>query len=216
METSKNPEGHSPRYWRKHPHKVPAISSTPIEEACSVAEKWSKSDRLAIALFLLSVAVAIILFLVEKTPAMVAVLISFLVASLIYPVLHFCSSRRSRTVAFAGIAILVAILAFFNLHPAKSPVSVVTGDAPKPSPEAWQPHVSVADHVVIDHVGSTEMVTHGRAVVNNSQISGGKVGIKNDGDLTINGSQIIDNDTNIVNTTDPATGRRKKTKPPQR
>ena len=71
------------------------------------SERLSKSDKLAIVFFLLGIAVAIILFLVEKTPATVLSLLGLLAAALIYPILHFVKRSPGRIVAFFALVLIV-------------------------------------------------------------------------------------------------------------
>jgi hypothetical protein len=58
--------------------------------------KYSTSDKLAIALACLSGVIAIILFLVEKTPLTVSGLLGLMVILSIYPILHLAQSKTVR------------------------------------------------------------------------------------------------------------------------
>jgi hypothetical protein len=87
-------------------------------------ERYDNSDKLAIALAFVGVAVAIVLFLIAplletaKT-ATVLVLLGLLLGSVIYPVIHFFRSRFRRVHAFVGIAILSTVFGVLLLRPAK-------------------------------------------------------------------------------------------------
>ncbi len=54
-----------------------------------MADKYSVSDKLAIALTCLAGAMAIVLFLVEKTPLSILLMLAAMFALLIYPTIHF-------------------------------------------------------------------------------------------------------------------------------
>jgi hypothetical protein len=70
---------------------------------------YNISDRLGIALACLAGVMAIILFLIEKTPTTILCLLSLMVTLLVYPVLHFVKNIRWRTVVFilCGLATLL-------------------------------------------------------------------------------------------------------------
>jgi hypothetical protein len=71
--------------------------------------QWSWSDRLAIALACLAGVMALILFWIDKTPLAAGISIAAMAALLVYPVLHFLSSKRMRVSAFVVLAVLLAI-----------------------------------------------------------------------------------------------------------
>ena len=100
----------------------------------AIMEKYSSSDKLAVALFFVGVAVAIILFLVEKTPAMVALLLVLLTLSLIYPVLHFFKRSRARVFCFSGVGLLVAVLGVFVWPHPKKNASLIPSAGPAVAP----------------------------------------------------------------------------------
>lgn len=65
-----------------------------------MAEKYNTSDSLAIALTCVAAVMAIVLFLLEKTPFWVVTLLMFMLALSIYPILHFVRSRPLRALVF--------------------------------------------------------------------------------------------------------------------
>jgi hypothetical protein len=76
----------------------------------SAMEDLAPSDKLAIALACLAGVMAIILFLIEKTPGWVVFLLLSMVALVVYPVLHFAKGIRARLSLLSLVA--VATLAF--------------------------------------------------------------------------------------------------------
>ena len=85
----------------------PKLKVLNAESGKTAAAGYSNSDRLGIALFLVGIAFAIVLFLAEKTPTTVLVLLASVVGALVYPVLHFCRTPRRRIVIFVILAIVV-------------------------------------------------------------------------------------------------------------
>src|SRR5712664_3201827 len=71
--------------------------------------KWSRSDKLAIALACLGAAVALILFLVEKSPITVGLMTFFIAALLTYPIFHFLPLRKFQIPALIVMFILVFV-----------------------------------------------------------------------------------------------------------
>jgi hypothetical protein len=69
-------------------------------------EKYSQSDKLAVALACLAGFMAVVLFLIEKTPLMVAGSLMLMVALCIYPILHFARSIGVR-IALMVLALLI-------------------------------------------------------------------------------------------------------------
>src|ERR1039457_5068736 len=80
-------------------------------EGCAMVEEekhlgtYSPSDKLAIALTCLAGVMAIVLFLVEKTPLTVVGLLVAMVILLVYPVLHFARRPLIR----GGVLILAMV-----------------------------------------------------------------------------------------------------------
>ncbi len=77
-------------------------------EDSKATEKYNNSDKLAIALACLAGVMAIILFLVEKTPWVVGGLLPLMIGLCIYPIVHVTKSRFLRTTL-----LIVAVLATF-------------------------------------------------------------------------------------------------------
>jgi hypothetical protein len=72
--------------------------------------RYSPSDRLAIALACLAGVMAIVLFLVEKTPFWVVTLLVLMLALSVYPILHFVRLRPLRVICLiAAFAVSVGI-----------------------------------------------------------------------------------------------------------
>jgi hypothetical protein len=112
---------------------------------------WSPSDKLAIALFCSSGALALILFLVEKTPTAVRIIVVAIVALLLYPIKHFTSSR---TAGWTALTVMVAAAGVFGwgvwpkpsshvpvaVSPPNQPQSSITPNTdPKPPARQKQP-----------------------------------------------------------------------------
>lgn len=72
-------------------------------------ERWSWSDKLAVALACAGAAIALILFLAEKTPLTVGVMVAGIAALLIYPIIHFAPSWKTR------IPVLIVMLALVGI-----------------------------------------------------------------------------------------------------
>lgn len=72
--------------------------------------RYTTSDKLAIALACLAGIMAIVLFLVEKTPGIVVTLLTLLVALSVYPVIHFVRSILIRTCLLLCVIGVVLIL----------------------------------------------------------------------------------------------------------
>ena len=70
-------------------------------------QKYSISDRLGIALACLGAVLAIVLFLIEKTPLAVAGCLLAILVLLVFPVLHFFHKATSRSLVFAVVIILL-------------------------------------------------------------------------------------------------------------
>lgn len=68
----------------------------------------SGSDKLAIALACAGGAMALILYLVEKTPMTVGVMVFFLFVLLIYPIVHFARNVKVRAFCLIAMALIVS------------------------------------------------------------------------------------------------------------
>lgn len=104
----------------------------------SPSEKWTWSDKLSVALACAGAALALVLFLVEKTPGTVAVMLACIAALLTYPILHFVTSRTARIPVFVATAGLVVLFGWKvwprgpQPHPvAPSSATVITPQASK-------------------------------------------------------------------------------------
>jgi hypothetical protein len=75
----------------------------------NAVSEYTTSDKLGVVLFCLAGVMAIILFLVEKTPYTVASLLLLMVGLLIYPALHFFKRKGLRTAIFSTMAIGTAV-----------------------------------------------------------------------------------------------------------
>src|ERR1700733_7557733 len=115
---AKNPEGHSPRYWRTHPKAV--VHSTFAEKrANAMTESKMKPESLwahrALVLACLTIAMAAALVIIEKTPlGMVVLLLVFLVGTT-YPVMFLAgwfdpAHRKTRVLRFLLPMLVLLVL----------------------------------------------------------------------------------------------------------
>jgi hypothetical protein len=115
---------------RRKPHRTGLLVSNPklkvfnAQSGKIAAAGYNNSDRLGIALCLVGVVGATVLFLIEKTSTTVPLLLALMVAALVYPVLHFCRTPRSRIVIFVILAIGVFAFGRF-VWPNKSALAPV-------------------------------------------------------------------------------------------
>src|SRR5271157_1441297 len=96
------------------------------------------SDRLAIALACLAGVMAIALFLIEKTPVSVLVLLGLMLALLIFPVLHFFRGATARIMLFV-VAIFGTFLFGWSVWPRTIRAVAETTQQPTPSPKPTGP-----------------------------------------------------------------------------
>jgi predicted PurR-regulated permease PerM len=72
-------------------------------------ERYTLSDKLAIALTCLAALLALVLFWIDKTPLSAGITMALMAALIAYPVFHFITSRRIAVVvlciAWAGIGL---------------------------------------------------------------------------------------------------------------
>jgi len=62
----------------------------------------------------------------------------------------------------------------------------------------------IADDVIVDGFGSTEVFVDGLVYMRNGEVSGGKVGIENNGgQVHLDGTKVHDNEKNIINNAHP-------------
>jgi hypothetical protein len=72
--------------------------------------EMSSSDKLAVVLALLGAALALILFLLEKTPLIVGAVLVAIALLLVYPIIHFAKRTVLRVMALVVMVILVGLL----------------------------------------------------------------------------------------------------------
>lgn len=118
-------------------------------------EQWSKSDKLAVALFCLGAVMALVLFLVEKTPLTVGFMIFFIIGLLVFPIIHFFSAIPARVVS---LILMLGIVGLFGWNvwphredrkPDTSPPQKAVGAQsplvpPVPAPRSTQPKITSA------------------------------------------------------------------------
>jgi len=109
-------------------------------------EKYSHSDKLAIALACVAGVMAIVLFLIEKTPISVVVLLTLMLALSVYPILHFTKSKTPRTICL--IVILVGTVALgWAVWPKQRPSEVAVQ---MPPANAVKENSGTTDSVRVD------------------------------------------------------------------
>ena len=113
----------------------------------------SNSDRLAIALACLAGAMAIALFLTDKTPTSVLVLLGFMLALLVFPVIRFCRGTRAR-VALLVVVLIGTLLFGWGVWP-KSPKIVAEATqqqqlSPPPSANGPSDSTNSGDSVAVE------------------------------------------------------------------
>jgi hypothetical protein len=95
----RNPEGHSPKYWRRH---LEARGNVPQAAASNIPQetgRYSAGDQLAIALACIAGAMTLVLFLVEKSRTSVTGCIVAVLFLSIYPIWHFVGRTRNAVLA---------------------------------------------------------------------------------------------------------------------
>lgn len=80
-------------------------------------EHMSASDRLAIVLFCLAAAMALVLYLVDKTPLTISLTLAFIFGFLVYPIRHFFRRVIHRIIGFAVTIALTVYLAYATWPP---------------------------------------------------------------------------------------------------
>ena len=101
------------------------------------AERWSWSDKLAVALTCIAGILALILLWMERTPTWAGATLAGMVALSIYPVLHFTHFWRAR-----GIAMLLVLSAIGLFGWRIWPRVAKTTSAPAPLPLQAAPQAS--------------------------------------------------------------------------
>jgi hypothetical protein len=126
-----------------------------------LSEKWTWSDKLAIALACSGAAMALILFLVEKTPVTVGAMIACIAGLLVYPILHFVSSWKARVPVISVMVVLVCLFGW-SVWPKTPPIASIL---PKPTPtvmipSANQPRTDQSALAQQPHAGNTARRKH--------------------------------------------------------
>jgi hypothetical protein len=85
-----------------------------------VEDEYSRSDKLALALACLAGIMAIILFIVDKTPSAIVFLLTLMGALCIYPVLHFIRNPKGR-IALLSFLMIATFLFGWHVWPKWSP-----------------------------------------------------------------------------------------------
>lgn len=98
----------------------------------SKKRRWSRGDKLSVALACMSAALGLILSLAPKTPLTVGAMILGIAGLLVYPIINFVSSKKARIMAFAVTLILVGIIGWSSWPKSTSP-STPPLIAPAPS-----------------------------------------------------------------------------------
>jgi hypothetical protein len=118
------------------------------DEEIKPTSQYTNSDKLGIALACLAGIMAIILFLVEKTPYTVVGLLALMIALSIYPIWHFASTRKTRII-FGVLAVIFAVV-FGRIEWPKNRASISntlpileTSPTPLPPPPSPTPEVKI-------------------------------------------------------------------------
>ena len=90
-------------------------------EADKPVDGYNNSDKLAIALACLAGVMAIVLFLVEKTPFTVVGLLLLMVTLSVYPILHFVRRTNFRTAILACVTIGTLVFGWYVWPKSKLP-----------------------------------------------------------------------------------------------
>jgi hypothetical protein len=128
--------------------------------------RYTTSDKLGIALACLAGVMAIILFLVEKTPWTVAALLVAMAALLIYPVLHFAQSKNLRVLFLACVAIGTLAFGWYgwpksNPRGSQSAATGVPATLPSkdtPAPETKTPETTPTKSGIVTTAAETEKI----------------------------------------------------------
>jgi hypothetical protein len=112
---------------------MPEETSNP-EQKPDTEGRWSWSDKLAIALACAGAAMALVLFLVEKTPLTVGIVVACIAGLLIYPILHLVSSTGARIVVIEAMLVLVCLFGW-SVWPKKNQIAQNSPPQFQPSPK---------------------------------------------------------------------------------
>jgi hypothetical protein len=111
-------------------------------EAAAKKPHYKQADKLAIALASGSVVMLILLFLAEKTPLTVGILIAAMLGFAVYPFLHFLHSRTWRCVGLTLVLIVGVIFGWQALR-AKKASETIANNQPAPT-TVQSPPIQVA------------------------------------------------------------------------
>ena len=95
--------------------------------------RWSRSDKLAIALTCLAAIMALILFWIDKTPRVAGGTVAVMIGLVVYPVIHFVPSRKAR---LPVLLVVLALIALFGrkVWPKKANPVITAQVTPTPQP----------------------------------------------------------------------------------
>ena len=82
------------------------------EPTADSRNEYTVGDKLAIALACMAGIMAIILYLVDKTPSVVLSLLILMMAFAVYPAIHFFRNKLTRLIALVVFAIFVVVFGF--------------------------------------------------------------------------------------------------------
>src|SRR5277367_3169028 len=117
------------------------VSSETIADMEDSTSHWGLSDKLAIALACLSVAVALILFWMDRTPLSAGISILSIAALMVYPIIHFAPSGKARIVALIVMFGVVGVFGW-KIWPKPTPVVVAAKPANPDSQSPQHPDVA--------------------------------------------------------------------------
>jgi hypothetical protein len=127
-----------------------------------VSAPLSQSDKLAITLACLGVAAGIVLFLVEKTPIVVGVLLFCMCALLVYPLIHFLNSRWSRVVGMFVMVISVSLFGW-TVFPREKKVALVVS-TPTPLEESEPGSLEFQRYELFSDAAKTFKIVRGKLI----------------------------------------------------
>lgn len=120
-------------------------ASAPVDHT----KRRTRSDSLAIVLACGSAAMALILFLVEKTPLTVGIIVVCIALFFVYPVIHFFPARTTRIPVMIVMVVLVALFGWsvWPRDKKEATVPILTPLAPTPERPVTSPIITQkSDH----------------------------------------------------------------------
>src|SRR6478672_13506587 len=72
----------------------------------------SDSDRFAVILFCFAGVMALVLYLVEKTPLSISMALAIMFVLLVYPILHYCHKTPTRVLVLIFVALATVALGY--------------------------------------------------------------------------------------------------------